>query len=137
MKIRLVRNSLLVCLLFNSYALAQDSPVPIVDLRLGGLIGGSQNGAWVDPGIAAESILLGSMDLNIFGFRGPEKAKVRNAKQQGPIDDVCQDFVRIETGTRDRLGFAIGSNAKWKPMPRIPSASQRVVPLTNAQSPRS
>lgn len=119
MKIRLVRNSLLVCLLFNSYALAQDYAVPIVDLRLGGLIGGSQNGAWVDPGIAAESILLGSMDLNIFGFRGPEKLKIRNAKQ-GPTDDVCQDFVRIETGTRERLGLAIGSNANWKPMPRIP-----------------
>ena len=119
MKIRLVRSRLLACLLFNSFALPQGQPVPIVDLRLGGLIGGSQNEAWVDPGIAAESILLGSTDLNIFGFRGLEKAKIRNAKQ-GPIDDVCQDFVRIETGTRDRLGLAIGSNAKWEPMPRIP-----------------
>lgn len=119
MKIHLVRSSLLFGLLFNSFALPQDNAVPIVDLRLGGLIGGSRNGAWVGTGIAEESMLHGSSDLNIFGFKGLEKTMIRNATR-GTIDDVCQDFVRIETGARERLGLAIGSNAKWKPMPRIP-----------------
>lgn len=126
MKTCFVQSTLLVCLLFSSFALAQDKPVAIVDLRIGGLIGGSQNGAWVAPGLAAESILLHSMDLNIFGFSSREKGVMRNVKR-GTIDDVCQDFFRV--GGRRRLGLAIGSNAKWKPMPRIPKriSAQNIV----------
>lgn len=120
-------SSLLVGLLFQSAVLPQNNTVPIVDLRLGGLIGGSRNGAWVDPGIAAEAIRLGSIDLDVFGLAGRERKRIRNAAQ-GPVDDVCQDFVRIETNAPERLGLAIGSNAQWKPMPRIPKA----IPSQNA-----
>lgn len=119
MKIQLILRSLLLGFVFNSFVLSQNTTLPIVDLRLGGLIGGSRNGAWVGTGIAEESILLGSTDLRIFGFGGREKTVIRRAAR-GPVDDVCQDFVRIETNARERLGLAIGSNAKWKPMPRIP-----------------
>lgn len=119
MKIHLVTRLLLVGLVLNLVAPAQTNIVPVVDLRLGGLIGGSENGAWVETGIAAESILSGSMNLNIFGFSGREKKMIRRATR-GPVDDVCQDFFRLKTGARDRLGLAIGSNAKWNPMSRIP-----------------
>lgn len=117
MTTRFISSTLLVCILFGSSVLAQERPVPIVDLRLGALIGGSHNGTWIEPGIAAESILLQSVDLNIFGFGGREKGTMRNVKR-GTIDDVCQDLFRV--AGRERLGLAIGSNAKWKPMPRIP-----------------
>ncbi|MFN0141075.1 MAG: FG-GAP repeat domain-containing protein [Pyrinomonadaceae bacterium] len=119
MKTYFVQSILLVCLLFSSFALPQERSVPIVDLRLGGLIGGSQNGAWVEPGLAAESILNSVMDLNVFGFGGKER-KMIYAARRAPIEDVCQDFYRVNMGMKERLGLAIGSNAKWKPMPRIP-----------------
>jgi hypothetical protein len=59
------------------------------------------------------------MPLFVFGFGGKEKRRIPAAKR-APVEDVCSDFYRIDTGLDNRLGLAIGKNARWNPMPRIP-----------------
>lgn len=98
---------------------AQKTIVPIIDLRLGGLLGGSQDGKWVEAGLAAESIMDGGIDLFVFGFNGKEKTPIYSAKR-APVEDVCSDFYRIEMDIKDRLGLGLGVNASWNPMPRFP-----------------
>lgn len=105
--------------LLSSAVPCQTDVVPIIDLRISGLLGGSKDGKWVEAGLAAESILNGVVDLNVFGFSGKEKKMIYAARRE-PIEDVCQDFYRVNIGMKERLGLALGSNAKWKPMPRIP-----------------
>ncbi|CAN5350537.1 hypothetical protein BH10ACI3_BH10ACI3_15030 [soil metagenome] len=111
--------SLVIIALLCTAVPAQKDIVPIVDLRISGLIGGVKDGKWIEPGLAAESIMNGATDLNVFGFGGKEKRMIYAARRQ-PVEDVCQDFFRIKTGIKERLGVAIGSNASWKAMPRIP-----------------
>lgn len=98
---------------------AQKPIVPIIDLRLGGLLGGSQDGKWVEPGVAAESIMNGGMDLFVFGFGGKEKTPIYSAKR-APVEDVCSDFYRMDIDIKDRLGLGLGVNATWNATPRIP-----------------
>jgi hypothetical protein len=109
----------IVLLLMCSAAAAQGI-VPIVDMRIGGLIGGSKNGKWLEAGVAAESIMTGPMDLFVFGLSGREKEAFPSARR-APVDDVCQDFFRINMqDEKQRLAVGIGVNAKWNPMPRRP-----------------
>ena len=117
-------------LLFSA-APAQSELVPIIDLRLGGLIGGSRDGKWVEPGLAAESILNGGSDLFVYGFGGKEKKTIASAKR-APIEDVCEDFFRIQTGTRERLGVGMGVNLTWNAMPRIPIRLSAQSPIYKA-----
>ena len=119
MKITRSFATLLLAVTFTVAIPAQKPLVPIIDLRLGGLLGGSRDGKWVEAGLAAESIMNGGMDLNVYGFKGLEKLVVYSAKR-APIEDVCSDFYRTELGFDLRLGLGLGVNAAWKAMPRIP-----------------
>ncbi len=114
-----ILSSLLILSAFISAISAQKSIVPIVDLKLGGLLGGSQDGKWIEPGLAAESIMNGGSDLFIYGFDGKEKTPIYSAKR-APAEDVCSDFYRTELDIKDRLGLGLGVAAPWNAMPRIP-----------------
>lgn len=109
---------LALSLLFSAVP-AQTDVVPIIDLRIGGLLGGSRDGKWIEAGVAAESIMNGAMNFNVFGFRGKEKKTIYAARREA-VEDVCQDFYRTNTGMSERHGLALAVNAKWNPMPRIP-----------------
>lgn len=119
MKLTKICCALVLISIFCSAVPAQKKLVPIADLRLGGLIGGSRGGKWIEPGLAAEAIMNSGSDMFIYGFDGKEKKPLYSAKR-APIEDVCDDFIRIETDTKRRLGVAIGVNLDWNPMPRIP-----------------
>ncbi len=120
MRIKVLVGSVFLLASLSSSVLGQSQTVPIVDLRVGGLLGGVRDGKWIEAGIAAESILNGPMDMNVFGFGGKERRTIPSARR-APVEDVCQDFYRIKLGFKERLGLALGVNASWKPMPRIPT----------------
>jgi hypothetical protein len=99
---------------------AQAPIIPVVELRIGGLLGGSRGGGWLEAGRAAESIMNGAMDLDVYALNGKEKIPFYAARR-APIEDVCEDFYRIEMKDEaSRRGIGIGVNAKWNAMPRIP-----------------
>ena len=111
--------SLLIAI-FNSGVPAQNEIVPIIDLRIGGLLGGVKNGKWIEAGIAAESIMNGAMDLDVYGFGGKQK-KPFYAATRAAVEDVCQDFYRINMDDqKQQLAVGIGVNGTWNAMPRIP-----------------
>lgn len=119
MKITRFFTVLLLTSVFCSAVSAQTDIVPIIDLRISGLLGGSKGGKWIDAGLAAESIMTGAMDFHVFGFGGKEKKMIYAARRE-PVEDVCQDFYRTNIGMRERLGLGLGVNAKWNALPRIP-----------------
>lgn len=116
---KLVSALLAIAILTPAIA-AQKNIVPIIDLRMGGLLGGVRNGKWIEAGLAAESIMNGAMDLHVYGLRGKEKTPFYAARR-APVEDVCQDFYRINMDDeKERPAVGIGVNASWNAMPRIP-----------------
>jgi len=105
---------------------AQKKAIPIVELGMSGLMGGVQNGRWITP--AAMSPKMGETpEFILVGWKGVEEGGVTLGKKM-ETEDVCQDFVRMELELQQESGVALGSDAKWKPVPRIPQD----IALTNA-----
>ena len=102
---------------------AQSSVVPIIELKLRGLMGGVQNGRWVAPA-KVKPTLKSETEFMLVGRNGVEEGGVTLAKK-GEREDVCQDFTRMEFELKQDHGVAIGSGAKWNPAPRIPKAIDR------------
>lgn len=112
---------------FAKISFAQSPLVPIVDLRNKALLGGVRNGEWFKPenfgnGLDKETEFI------ITGWNGIRKGTVITGKR-GQIEDVCDDFYRMNFETRENSGVAIGSKADWKIVPRIPQK----ISLKNAQ----
>ena len=105
---------------------AQTAIVPIVELRHRGLLGGVQNGRWIAPARVAPR-MKAETEFVLVGWNGVEEGGVTLAKK-GPQEDVCQDFTRMEFELQQEYGVAIGTNAKWNPVPRIPKS----IDLNNA-----
>jgi len=104
----------------------QSDVVPIAELRFRGLMGGVQNCKLIGPAKVAPIMKL-ETEFVFGGWRGVEEGGVtlgKKAEQQ----DVCQDFTRMEFELEQDHGVAIGSSAKWNPMPRIP----KPIDLNNA-----
>jgi hypothetical protein len=91
--------------------------VPVVDLKTRGLLGGVQNGRWLAPSRISPLMKI-ETEFLLVGWNGVEEGGVALGKK-GETEDVCSDFVRMELDLTADLGVAIGSNARWKPAPRI------------------
>ena len=99
---------------------AQKKPIPIVELKTSGLMGGVQNGKWIAPDKMA-SKMEASTEFMLVGWNGVEEGGVSLAKR-GETEDVCKDFFRIEFELEQDFGIAIGTNARWDPVPRKPQS---------------
>ncbi len=97
---------------------SQKQVVLIVELKLSGLIGGVQNGKWLTVKQIALK-LKATTEFSLIGWNGIEEGGVTVGKR-GEIEDVCQNFYRMKFDLTLDSGVAIGSNAKWNPMPRVP-----------------
>ena len=104
----------------STAAAAQSSVVPIAELKHGGLLGGVQNGKWIAP-TGFSQRMAAETEFVLVSWSGVEEGGVTLGKK-GPMEDVCQDFVRMEFELQQDHGVAIGTTAKWNPVPRIPNA---------------
>lgn len=111
-------------MVFSALAVsAQKTVVPIVNFIT--LLGGSQNGKWIAAETAA-SALKDQTEFNIINFTGLEKVPVFGTK--GERQGVCPEIpvIRLEEPETDdseeKVRFALGANADWNPLPRIPNA---------------
>lgn len=110
---------LLVLLLNNAFGQSQRI-VPVIDLKIGGLLGGSRDGKWLEAFPAAESIMNGAMDLDVFRPTGKQKQPFYAARR-APVEDPCDDFFGIQMeDNAHQTAIGIGVNAKWNAMPRTP-----------------
>ena len=112
--------TLLIILLSPVLAQAQSAIVPIVELKNRGLLGGVQNGKWIAPTKVAPG-MNGDTEFVLVGWNGVEEGGVSLAKK-GEVEDVCQDFTRMQFELEQDHGVAIGTTAKWNPVPRSPKA---------------
>jgi len=109
------------CLLaFTLTASSQKQVVPLVEMKLSGLIGGVQNGKWLTAQQTATK-LKDTAEFFLIGWNGVEEGSITVGKR-GEIEDVCQNFYRMKFDLTMDAGVAIGSTAKWNPMPRVPQA---------------
>jgi hypothetical protein len=115
-----MKKTLLIILLSSVLAQAQSAIVPIVELKNRGLLGGVQNGKWIAPTKVAPG-MSGDIEFVLVGRNGVEEGGVSLAKK-GEVEDVCQDFTRMQFELEQDHGVGIGTAAKWNPVPRLPKA---------------
>jgi hypothetical protein len=99
-------------------ASAQRTLIPVIEMKTRGLLGGTQNGKWIDAGRTAAN-LQNDVELVIVGPNGVEEGGVTVAKK-GQKEDVCDDFHRFDFELQTETGVAVGSGAKWNFTPRAP-----------------
>jgi hypothetical protein len=112
--------SLLLIALLASASFPQATIVPVVELKFRGLMGGVQNGKWLAPSKVAPR-LKKETEFVLVGRNGVEEGGVTFGKK-GEQEDVCQDFTRVEFELEQDRGVAIGTGAKWNPVPRSPKS---------------
>jgi hypothetical protein len=121
MTLYMKRNTiLLLALMMTPFIVAggQQSMVPIVEMKTRGLLGGVQNGKWIDA-VKSAARIPKDIELVLVGLDGVEEGDMTVAKH-GEKEDVCEDFHRFEFELETGAGIAIGSSAKWNFTPRIP-----------------
>jgi uncharacterized protein (DUF2141 family) len=107
----------LFCLLILSLsASAQTRIVPIVDMKIKGLLGGVLNGKFVNAKTTAAK-LKGDENYTLFGIEGVNEGEFTVGKPTVG-DDVCTDFYSIDASEEAAAGVALGDGFKWNPMPR-------------------
>jgi hypothetical protein len=110
-----------VCLLISGFtASAQTRIVPIVEMKVKGLLGGVENGKFVDAKTTAAK-LKGGENYTLFGIEGVNEGEFTIAKPEND-QDVCEDFYYVEPSEGIVSGVALGDGYKWNPMPRVPKS---------------
>lgn len=98
---------------------AQETVVPILDFKVGGLIGGVQNGKFFNAKQTAAKINNETRYM-VYDFSGIKpNSRVFPLTVSGE-EDICPDFVGIQSEEEKPFNLAVGAKAPWKAMPRIP-----------------
>ncbi len=114
-KLRYIFGLGLVLLSLNIFAAAQKSVVPILEMGAGGLLGGIQNGKFLDAKTTF-AMLKGEESYDLFGILGKNgKLTVTIQKSEEP----CEDFYSFKNETEIEQGIAIGAGLSWNPVPRL------------------
>lgn len=112
--------------LLNSFAAtvtAQSKTVPIIDMKIGFLLGGVQNGQYLDAATTA-SRLPAEQNYTLYLFNGGGASLMLKKPGQKPEDEICGDNFAIETEAGDvenrfkKGGIALGEGFDWNPQPR-------------------
>jgi len=98
--------------------------VPIVDLRIGGLLGGVQEGKFVNAVTASNELLLepsfvwfGADNINLGMKLSSYNAAWKGKLTADQPDDICPEFRYVELTPKAESGVAIGGNGNWDPVP--------------------
>lgn len=95
----------------------QTAVVPILEMNIGGLLGGSKSGNWVSArDVAAQ--LKGGEKYKLFGSKDGKSNEVTGG---APINEVpCEDFydIQLDEKARNNGGIAFGSELSWNPVTR-------------------
>lgn len=107
----------LFCLLILSFnASAQTRIVPIVEMKVKGLLGGVENGKFVDAKTTAAK-LKGDEKYTLFGIESADEGEFTVGKPTIG-EDICTDFYNIEPSEDAAAGVALGEGFRWNPVPR-------------------
>lgn len=113
----------LVCFLLSALTVsAQAKVVPIIEMKVGGLLGGVENGKFIDAKTTAVK-LKDEGKYTLYLFDGTNQSELK-LKKPTPSQDVCEGFYNIELEENDYKmgGVALGEGYGWNPTPRLPQA---------------
>jgi len=97
-------------------AAANAQLVPIIEVHTGGLLGGVENGRYLDAKTTFGR-LKGEGKYSLFGMTG--KTGELTATVLLP-DEPCDEFYFAKTGLEGQKGIAVGTGRTWNPVPRTP-----------------
>jgi hypothetical protein len=127
---KIINFGLLIMVLFaveKAAAQQQAQIVPILEMKVGGLLGGvGRDGKFVDAKTTFAQ-LKGKGSYTIYGAKG--KVGEMTAEVEAPVpDDPCSDFYSFKTELKNVAGIAVGANPGWNLSPR----AGRQIDLNNA-----
>lgn len=92
--------------------------VPIIEVRTNGLLGGVENGKYLDAKTTFGK-LKGEVKYSLYGL--PGRTGELTATIEAP-DVPCEEFYYAKTGLENQKGVGIGAGRTWNPVPRTPRA---------------
>ena len=109
---------------------AQKRVVPIVEMKVGALLGGVENGKFLDAKTTAEK-LADRQNYTLY-MPGTKSESLLLGKPTALQEEVCEGFYGINDYAPDNRhekgGVALGEGFGWKPQPR----AVKQIALTNA-----
>lgn len=113
-------NLVCVLLLLATVVSAQsDKLIPIVELGVGGVIGGVRDGRWVKDTETAP-LFKGRDQYRLIGWKsGAAGQMLTGGKPEANVP--CEEFYAVKFNSKISAGVAIGSAAAWDPVPRVPA----------------
>lgn len=122
----------LILLSLGAVSAAQTRVVPIVEMKVGALIGGIENGKFLDAKTTAEK-LADQQNYTLY-LPGGKSEKLLLGKPTTSQQEICEGFYSLdELAPIDRHkkgGVALGEGFKWNPQPR----AVKPIALNNAAS---
>jgi hypothetical protein len=111
----------LAAILFLSlFSAANAQVVPIIEVQTNGLLGGVENGKYLDAKTTFEK-LKGEGNYSLFGIKGRVGELTATVEAPEP-NEPCEDFYYAKTGSETETGTALGKSRTWNPLPRTPKA---------------
>jgi hypothetical protein len=126
-----ILTTILFVILLSAATNAQTKVVPIVDMKIGGLLGGVENGRFLDSKTTAEKL---AAEQNYTLYLPGGKSENMMLKRPTASQDVCDDFYSLEYEGADgetrhkKGGVALGDGFRWNPQPR----AVKSIAVTNA-----
>ncbi len=109
---------LFLTLILSFTIAAQSKIVPLIDAKVGGLLGGVENGKYLDAKTTFGK-LKDAEKFSLFTIGG--KSGDLDATIESP-DVPCDDFYYVKTDSEDQKGLGIGAGMNWNPLPRTAKA---------------
>lgn len=117
---RSIKLLLFACVLAVSVSAQSEQIVPLVELKVGGVIGGVQNGKWIKNVRKVAQTVKAGASYRVIGFSSAASKEATGTKPE--TGAPCEDFEHIELNTKPDSGVALGASADWNPLPRVPVA---------------
>lgn len=109
-----------LCLIISAInAAGQNKAVPFIEMNSGALLGGVENGKWLD----AKTIVRQMPDETSYKlFRLNSDSNSIEINMPKPMDEgvPCEGFYSIANRKNAGFGVAVGKSAGWNPVPGIP-----------------
>jgi hypothetical protein len=122
---KIISFSLAIMFLFAVQVSAQTEIVPILNTKVNGLLGGVQNGKFVDAKTTFAQLKKGKRSYGIYD--AIQKIATLEIEVEAP-SEPCDDFYPLNYSLDDVEGIAIGANPGWNLQPR----AAKVIDLNNA-----
>ena len=108
--------SILSAVIFAQTVAAQTKVVPIIEVQTGGLLGGVENGRYLDAKTTFGR-LNGEGKYSLYGIGG--RTGEMTATIEAP-DEPCDEFYFAKSRLEGQKGIALGAARNWNPVPRTP-----------------